>query len=47
MKSPRLNGDEPRRRQLSEAARAHAVAEHSLAAMGRRWEAVYREVLNG
>lgn len=42
-----LLGDESRRRRLGEAARAHAEQEHSLAAMGRRWETVYREVLNG
>lgn len=40
-----LMGDGDLRRRLGQAARAHVEAEHSLEAMGRRWEGVYGAVL--
>jgi hypothetical protein len=33
------------RERLGAAAREHVAADHSLVAMGRRWEAVYQRVL--
>ena len=40
-----LWSDDRQRRWLGEAARAHVEVEHSLLAMGRRWEAVYGSLL--
>lgn len=41
----RLIGDKELRLSMGEKARAHVVKEHSLEAMGRRYEAVYQDVL--
>lgn len=40
-----LQGDERQRRDYGERAAAHVATEHSLEAMGRRWEAVYQHVM--
>jgi glycosyltransferase involved in cell wall biosynthesis len=42
-----LLSDGELRSRLGEAARAHVAKDHSLEAMGQRWETVYEEVLNG
>lgn len=42
-----LLSDPMRCREMGEAARMHAVVEHSLLAMGKRWEAAYRRVISG
>ena len=42
-----LSHDHEVRMEMGLLAREHVAAEHSLEAMGRRWEAVYREVLGG